>query len=200
MQFRLPSPIIVATLVASAGFTLGAEKKSDASSPEIFLKHGLDEILRVATAQKSADPIILSKALRPTLERFFNFEGLTKRAVGLGWRELSPEQQKKAVNLFSEIVIRSYTGKFDPNSKLDMQFNAPMDLGDGKKEVPAVARYQGNAVAVAYRVEHAAKGWIIYDVVIEGVSLAANYRAQFEEIRQRTGGSNLLAAMESKLK
>jgi phospholipid transport system substrate-binding protein len=75
-----------------------------------------------------------------------------------------------------------------------------MDLGDGKKEVPAVARYQGNAVAVAYRVEHASKGWIIYDVVIEGVSLAANYRAQFEEIRQKSGGANLLAAMESKLK
>ena len=200
MQHRSPLPIIVATLVASAGFTLGAEKKSEASSPEIFLRHGLDEILRVATAQKTADPVVLSKALRPTLEKFFNFEGLTKRAIGLGWRELSPEQQKKAVNLFSEIVIRSYTGKFDPNSKLEMQFNTPMDLGDGKKEVPAVARYQGNAVAVAYRVEHAAKGWIIYDVVIEGMSLAANYRAQFEEIRQKSGGSNLLAAMESKLK
>ena len=193
-------PIIVATLVASAGFTLGAEKKSEASSPEIFLRHGLDEILRVATAQKTADPVVLSKALRPTLEKFFNFEGLTKRAIGLGWRELTPEQQKKAVNLFSEIVIRSYTGRFDPNSKLEMQFNTPMDLGDGKKEVSAVARYQGNAVAVAYRVEHVAKGWIIYDVVIEGVSLAANYRAQFEEIRQKSGGSNLLAAMESKLK
>lgn len=200
MQHRSPLPIIVATLVASAGFTLGAEKKSEFSSPEIFLRHGLDEILRVATAQKTADPVVLSKALRPTLEKFFNFEGLTKRAIGLGWRELSPEQQKRAVNLFSEIVIRSYTGKFDPNSKLEMQFNTPMDLGDGKKEVPAVARYQGNAVAVAYRVEHAAKGWIIYDVVIEGVSLAANYRAQFEEIRQKSGGSNLLAAMESKLK
>lgn len=200
MQHRSPLPIIVATLVASAGFTLGAEKKSEFSSPEIFLRHGLDEILRVATAQKTADPVVLSKALRPTLEKFFNFEGLTKRAIGLGWRELSPEQQKRAVNLFSEIVIRSYTGKFDPNSKLEMQFNTPMDLGDGKKEAPAVARYQGNAVAVAYRVEHAAKGWIIYDVVIEGVSLAANYRAQFEEIRQKSGGSNLLAAMESKLK
>ena len=116
MQFRSPFPIIVATLVASAGLTLGAEKKSEASNPEIFLRQGLDEILRVATAQKTADPVILSKALRPTLEKFFNFEGLTKRAIGLGWRELSPEQQKKAVTLFSEIVIRSYTGKFDPNS------------------------------------------------------------------------------------
>ena len=104
------------------------------------------------------------------------------------------------MTLFSEIVIRSYTGKFDPNSKLDIQFNVPMELGDGKKEVPAVARYQGNAVTVAYRVEQASKGWMIYDVVIEGVSLASNYRAQFEEIRQKGGGANLLAAMESKLK
>jgi phospholipid transport system substrate-binding protein len=200
VQYRLLFPIIVATLVSSAGSTFSAEKKSEPSSPEIFLRHGLDEILKVATAQKTTDSVALSKALRPTLEKFFNFEGLTRRAIGMGWRELNPEQQKKAVNLFSEIVIRSYTGKFDPNSKLEMHFSTPMDLGDGKKEVPAVARYQGNAVAVAYRVEHASKGWIIYDVVIEGVSLAGNYRAQFEEIRQKSGGANLLAAMESKLK
>ena len=166
----------------------------------MFLRSGLDEVLRVANAQKSTDPVTLAKALRPTLEKFFNFEGLTKRAIGMGWRDLSPDQQKKAVTLFSEIVIRSYTGKFDPNSKLDIQFNVPMELGDGKKEVPAVARYQGHAVTVAYRVEQASKGWMIYDVVIEGVSLASNYRAQFEEIRQKGGGANLLAAMESKLK
>jgi phospholipid transport system substrate-binding protein len=187
-------------LVACAGFAHAAEKKSENSSPEVFLRNGLDEILKVANAQKSADPVTLAKALRPTLEKFFNFEGLTKRAIGMGWRELNPDQQKKAVALFSEIVIRSYTGKFDPNSKVDIQFNVPMELGDGKKEVPAVARYQGNAVTVAYRVEQAPKGWMIYDVVIEGVSLASNYRAQFEEIRQKGGGANLLAAMESKLK
>ena len=200
MQHRTYFPTAIAALVACAGLAHAAEKKSENSSPEIFLRSGLDEVLRVANAQKSTDPVTLAKALRPTLEKFFNFEGLTKRAIGMGWRDLSPDQQKKAVTLFSEIVIRSYTGKFDPNSKLDIQFNGPMELGDGKKEVPAVARYQGNAVTVAYRVEQASKGWMIYDVVIEGVSLASNYRAQFEEIRQKGGGANLLAAMESKLK
>jgi phospholipid transport system substrate-binding protein len=200
VQPRTYFPHSIAALVACAGLAHAVEKKSENSNPEMFLRNGLDEILKVANAQISTDPAALAKALRPTLEKFFNFEGLTKRALGLGWRELSPDQQKKAVTLFSEIVIRSYTGKFDPNSKLDIQFNAPMELGDGKKEVPAVARYQGNAVTVAYRVEQISKGWIIYDVVIEGVSLASNYRAQFDEIRQKGGGANLLTAMESKLK
>ena len=200
MQYRNYFPHAITAVVACTGFVHAAEKKSESSGPEVFLRNGLDEILKVANAQKSTDPVTLAKALRPTLEKFFTFEGLTKRAIGLGWRELSPDQQKKAVTLFSEIVIRSYTGKFDPNSKLDIQFNAPLELGDGKKEVPAVARYQGNAVTVAYRVEQVSKGWMIYDLVIEGVSLASNYRAQFEEIRQKGGGANLLAAMESKLK
>lgn len=200
MQQRTYIIPVVTALIASAGFTQAVEKKSENASAEVFLKNGLDEILKVANAQKTADPVILAKALRPTLEKFFNFEGLTKRAIGMGWRELSPDQQRKAVTLFSEIIIRSYTSRFDPNSKLDVQFNLPVDLGDGKKEVPAVARYQGNAVTVAYRVEQASKGWMIYDVVIEGVSLASNYRAQFEEIRQKGGGANLIAAMESKLR
>ena len=171
-----------------------------AESPEATLNRGLAEVLSVVKAHPTNNPNELARRVRPTLEKFFNFESLTRKALGAGWRDLNKEQQAQAVKLFSEIIIRSYTSKFDPNSQVDIQFARSQDLGDGRKEVPAAAKYQGKVVAVSYRVETGQEGWRVYDVIVEGVSLAANYRAQFDSIRQKGGSEALLKSMEDKLR
>jgi len=156
--------------------------------------------MQIADNEKGASPVHLAKKARPTLERFFSFEGLTKRAIGQGWKELSADQQKQAISLFSEILIRSYAARFDWNNKLDIQFAAPVDLGNGRVEVPATSRYAGNTVNVIYRMEQTGSGWAVYDVVIEGVSMSANYRAQFDSVRQKNGAEGLLKSMQENLK
>lgn len=188
----------VAALVAVAQPALHSAPAVE--SPEAALTRGLAEVLSLVKGRNNSDAAELARRVRPTLEKFFNFESLTRKAIGVGWKDLSPEQQGKAVRLFSEMIIRSYTSRFDPNSPIDIQFAKSVDLGPGRKEVPATARYQGSAVAVAYRVESGAEGWRVYDVIVEGVSLASNYRAQFEAIRQKGGGTALIRSMEEKLK
>ncbi len=171
------------------------------ASPEAVLSKGLTDLLRLAKSRSYSDPVELAHRLRPTIERFFNLESLTRKALGPGWKEFTPPQQKRAVELFSEMIIRSYTSRFDPSSDIDIQFTKSADLGNGRKEVPATARFQGNSVTLAYRVENIGpEGWRVYDVVIEGVSLASNYRAQFDAIRQKGGPEAVLRAMEEKIK
>jgi len=171
------------------------------ASPEAILTKGLADLLRLAKSKNNNDPVELAHRVRPTIERFFNLESLTRKALGPGWKEFTPAQQKRAVELFSEMIIRSYTSRFDPNSDVDVQFSKSTELGSGRKEVPASARYQGNSVTLAYRVENIGpEGWRVYDVVIEGVSLASNYRAQFDAIRQKGGPEAVLHAMEDKIK
>jgi phospholipid transport system substrate-binding protein len=191
----LPAVALVCALPAWSATALAA-----ADSPEVTLKRGLGELLAAVKGRNNNDPVELARRVRPILERFFNFESLTRRALGPGWKELNPEQQKKATRLFSEIIIRSYTSRFDPSSEVDVQFIRSVDMGNGRQEVPAIARYQGNAVSVAYRVEPGPEGWRVYDVVIEGVSMASNYRSQFDSIRQKSGPDALIRAMEDKLK
>jgi phospholipid transport system substrate-binding protein len=168
--------------------------------PEEFLRRSLDYLLHLAATHPTDDPRALGKTVRPALEKIFNFESLTKKSLGIAWRELSAEQQKQAVALFSELIIRSYTTRFDPHSKLEIDFSRASQLGDGKMEVPATAKHQGNSVRVAYRVDSSPRGWVVYDVIIEGVSLTQNYRAQFDEIRQRNSSTHILRSMEQKLK
>jgi phospholipid transport system substrate-binding protein len=205
-MFRKPHVLSDAALlmpVAALVCTLTVETPAAAAAadaPEVTLKRGLGELLTSVKGRNNTDPVELAKRVRPILERFFNFDSLTRRALGPGWKELNPQQQTKATQLFTEIIIRSYTNRFDPSSEVDVQFIRSVDLGGGRKEVPAVARYQGSAVAVAYRVEPGPEGWRVYDVVIEGVSLASNYRSQFDSIRQKGGPDALIRAMEDKLR
>ena len=197
MEFSKHYRTLAAPLVLVAQVSLAA---TATEAPEATLKRGLAEALAQVKGHSTSDPVDLARRLRPTLEKFFNFESLTRKAIGAGWKELNPEQQKKAVKLFSEIIIRSYTSRFDPNSQIDIQFAKSLDLGEGRREVPANAKYQGNSVAVSYRVENGPEGWRVYDVIIEGVSLASNYRSQFDSIRQRGGADSLIKSMEDKLK
>ena len=197
MRQHAPRFLFVAALIAPA-YAYAAPAVSE--SPESALKKALAEVLAAVKGRNNTDPVELAKRVRPILEKFFNFESLTRRAIGPGWKELSPEQQRKSVDLFSEIIIRSYTSRFDPSSQIDLQFVKPVDLGNDRKEVPAVAKYAGNSVAVAYRVEPSPQGWKVYDVVIEGVSLASNYRSQFDAIRQKGGPDALVRSMQEKLK
>jgi phospholipid transport system substrate-binding protein len=187
-------------LVSLVAVATPSTRAAVSESPEVTLNRGLAEVLSVVKGRNNTDPVELSKRVRPTLEKFFNFESLTRKAIGAGWKDLTPAQQTQSVKLFSEIIIRSYTSRFDPSSQIEVQFSKAQDLGPGRKEVPAAARYQGNVVAVAYRVESAPEGWRVYDVIIEGVSLASNYRAQFDAIRQKGGGDALIRSMEDKLK
>ena len=187
----------IASMVAVSVPTLQAAVNE---SPETTLNRGLAEVLSLVKGQDNNNPVELARRVRPTLEKFFNFESLTRKALGAGWKDLTPSQQAQSVKLFSEIIIRSYTSRFDPSSQIEIQFSKAQDLGPGRKEVPAAARYQGNVVAVAYRLESSPEGWRVYDVIIEGVSLASNYRAQFDAIRQKGGGNALIHSMEEKLK
>jgi phospholipid transport system substrate-binding protein len=199
---RLVCTVLLATFASYALPTQAAPVSAATISekPEHFLRRCLDELLNLASAHRGDDPRALAKTVRPALERIFNFESLTRKALGLAWRELPAEQQKQAVASFSELIIRTYTTRFDPKSRLDIDFNRSVNLGDGKMEVPALAKHQGNNVSVAYRVESSPRGWVVYDVIIEGVSLTQNYRAQFDEIRQRNSAAHILRVLEEKTK
>ncbi|MCC5022193.1 MAG: ABC transporter substrate-binding protein [Candidatus Synoicihabitans palmerolidicus] len=59
-------------------------------------------------------------------------------------------------------------------------------------------RTQGQTNAVRYRLERSPAGWRIHDLLIEGVSFVANYRAQFDAIFQKGGPAAVLNALESK--
>ena len=57
---------------------------------------------------------------------------------------------------------------------------------------------KGTEVPIDYRMKRENGAWHVYDVVIEGVSLVANYRTQFNKIIQTSSYQELVKKLKTK--
>jgi len=149
------------------------------------LRSAIDEVLVIANSASSGDGLI--KNLRPVLKRYLSFDAMTRRAIGPGWRQFSDEQQDKAIELFTTLIIRTYSNKLTPGAQPHIKFKPAAEPATGRVDIPTMLTYEGSDYEVTYRMERS-EDWRITDVVIEGVSLVANYRAQLDA-QFKKGGS-----------
>jgi phospholipid transport system substrate-binding protein len=184
---NLRSLICVASLILLAGNAFGSTEEA-----EKRLQTAVNEVLGVADHATSSTA--LATSLQPVLHKYLSFDAMTRRAVGPGWRQFTDEQQKQAVELFTTLIIRTYSSKFTPGEHPVIQFKAATAPAPGRVEVPTTLLYQGSHYSVTYRLEES-EAWRITDVVIEGVSLIANYRSQFDEQFKKGGAGAVLCAL-----
>jgi phospholipid transport system substrate-binding protein len=156
------------------------------------LQTAVNEVLKIADT--ASDTAALRESLRPVLQKYINFSAMTRRAVGPGWRQFSKDEQNKATQLFTTLIIRTYSSKFTPGEHPLIQFKDASEPAPGRVEVPTTLLYQGSHYIVTYRLEQA-EGWDITDVVIEGVSLIANYRTQFDAEFKKGGANSVISAL-----
>jgi len=158
------------------------------------LRRAVDEVLAISNRASSTKG--LAESVRPTLQKHISFETMTRRAVGVGWRQFSADQQKKAIQLFTTLVIRTYSGKFTPGEKAAINFKSATTPASGRVDVPTDLVYKGSRYNVIYRMEQVPGDWRIVDVVIEGVSMVANYRTQLDATFKKGGAAAVVSSLE----
>lgn len=171
---------------------LSAEAFASTEEAEKRLHKAVNEVL--AVADKATSTSELADDLRPVLQKSLSFDLMTRRAIGPGWRQFTEDEQKKAIQLFTTLIIRTYSSKFTPGEHPDFTFKAASEPAPGRIEVPTTLVYQGSRYSVIYRLEEA-EDWRITDVVIEGVSLIANYRTQFDSQFKNGGAKAVINAL-----
>jgi phospholipid transport system substrate-binding protein len=128
------------------------------------------------------------------LEKYISFNAMTRRAVGPGWRQFTDDQQKRATQLFTTLLIRTYSKKLTPGEYPVIKFKTASTPAPGRVEIPTTLSYKGSQYNVTYRMEES-EGWRITDVLIEGVSFVANYRTQFDAQFKRGGSTAVIDAL-----
>lgn len=117
------------------------------------------------------------------IRKVFDFEGITVLAVGQNWKRFSPEQKKVFVDLFTTRLGNSYLTRIQGEFKNEkVEFLSQEMLSASKARVKTRIVREVDSIPVDYSVRPIDGAWRIYDVVIEGVSLVANYRSQFNDI------------------
>lgn len=151
-----------------------------------------DELITIA--EKVPNNEVLMQKVRPVLEKNMSFPAMTRRAIGPGWKTFTPDQQKKAISLFTDLIIRRYAGRYTIGERPEVTYKTVATPAPGRAEVPTVVLYKGSKYEVIYRLEQS-EDWRITDVVVEGVSFVGNYRSQFDAQFQKGGATAVLAAL-----
>ena len=137
-------------------------------------------------------------AVRRIAEDIFDFNETAKRSLGRHWPQRTAAERKEFVDLFADLLERSYLSKIELyNGEKIMYLGDTVD-GDYATVRTKLLTRQGTEIPVEYKMVRQADRWIVYDVVIEGVSLIANYRTQFNKIIQTSSYQELVRKMKSK--
>ncbi len=193
------------SLLLAACLATGAVRAADTQAPDMLAKSVTDEVMAIILADKDIQSGNQRKVLdlvEAKVAPHFNFARMAQLAMGKNWRQASAEQQKVLTNEFRILLVRTYTTAFTQYKNQTVEYRplrlAPADTDAVVKSV--IKQPGGQPIPVDYGMEKTDKGWKVYDVKIEGISLIENYRNTFNSEVQKHGVDGLIKALADKNK
>ncbi|HEX3574644.1 MAG TPA: ABC transporter substrate-binding protein [Rhodopila sp.] len=141
------------------------------------------------------------EALAPAVDQAFDLPSVLAVSVGLGWANLTPDQQGRLLGAFRRYTVASYVANF--NAYSGQAFTVSPDtqtLGAGRVVVKSrIVPVGGDAVELDYVMQQTQSGWKIVDVLAAGsISRVAVQRSDFRHLLSSGGGDALLASLQRK--
>ncbi len=204
---RLLSRRTWSTLTLGFVFALGmggavyaAEEPADA-----FIKRVSSDILDAIKSDKSIHNGDVNKIIVLVDQRVMpnvNFLRMTASAVGPGWRQATPEQQKRLQEEFKILLVRTYSGALGQVSDQTIAVKPLRAAADDKEVlVRTEVRGKGDPIQLDYRVEKTADGaWKVYNMNVMGGWLVENYKTQFAQEINAKGVDGLIASLADRNK
>jgi phospholipid transport system substrate-binding protein len=130
--------------------------------------------------------------------RRFDYREMAKRCLGETWNSLNQGQQDEFVKNFSGLLKASFACRLDEFTKAGVAYQ-PEILKADHAEVPITILRPNDKIPVNFRMLKEPQGWMIYDLLIEGVSLADNYKAQFARVIKGGSFQDLLKVLQARM-
>jgi phospholipid transport system substrate-binding protein len=131
-------------------------------------------------------------AVRKLAFEAFDVQETARRALGRHWQQRTPAEREEFVQLFADLLERTYIAKIDLYGGEQLKFTDERVDGDTAVVRARVLTRQGTEVPVEGRMHRKSDRWLIYDVAIENISLIANYRSQFDRIIRTSSYADLV--------
>ena len=159
----------------------------------------IDQVMEIIADQNlKSNPVLKREKLRQVIGLRFNFKQMVMRSLAKNYKSLSDEERKEFTLLFKKLLENSYASKIE-NYK-DEQINYVDEKVKGKYAMvrTQIVRKDG-VVDVDYKMLKDGDQWLVYDFVIEGVSLIRNYKSQFSKIISTESYPALLSKLSKKV-
>jgi phospholipid transport system substrate-binding protein len=173
------------------------------SEPEALVKKITEEVLAALKSDKQLAAGDREKAVKLAEQKILphvDFEEATRLAVGRGWKEASPEQRKKLIAEFRNMLVRTYSNAIGTYEGQTMKvLPSRVKPGEGEATVRnQFLRPGGKPILIDYSMRKTDSGWKIYDIVVEGVSLVLTYRSEFDAVVKQEGVDGLIKRLGQK--
>lgn len=159
----------------------------------------LMDILKVQVSVGSEAHAQQRQQLRGIIDQIFDYKELSSRTVGLHWKRFTPEEQERFVQAFTTLLGAQYLDRIQAFNNERVEFMGERSSSGGNVEIETRVVQPNRTIPMAYRLMQTDKGWKVYDVIIEGVSLVKNYRSQFMEIMVNGTPEDLIRAVQQRV-
>lgn len=186
--------LVFAALQQSPAFAAQSEARQE-------LEKTINEVLAQLEKPELKNPATRNTVLSRVeviVRRLFSFEELSMRTVGPEWKNLNPDQKQRFTAAFETLLRESYLEKLDGYNGEQVSYLGETSSAKGDRvEIQTSVNIKNKPVPVNYRMLKKGR-WVVYDVIIEGVSMVQNYRSQFQSILAQNGPEKLIEQVRIK--
>lgn len=174
-----------------------------ALTPKEAMEDTVHSILTVLEKGDTADDKVWKEqregVSRIVMEKF-DMRQMAKLSLAKYWNKRTPAEQDDFSDLFAELIKNTYIERFRSFSgtRSGTSFDKEI-VRNGKGIVHSVIWQNGQQISVIYKMYSKGDTWLVYDVVIENVSLVQNYRSQFAQAIQKDGYEALIRKIQENL-
>jgi len=182
---------------------LGAVRADTPDMASALVKNTTDRMLRVLEKRRAeieARPQIIYELVDQIIVPNFDFERITQYAMGRFWRQAGAGQRQALVEEFRRLLVRTYARALLNYSGQEIRIR-PLRPGSREGQIlvhTEVNEPGGPTVPIDYQMYLKEGAWKVYDVIINGVSLVANYRGSFAEEIRRGGIAGLIQTLKNR--
>ncbi len=183
---------LLAALVSVGGIA------SAAVSPTDELRQYTDRVLQVLR-DPSLGPAEKRTAVRNLAIEVFDVGETARRALGPHWQQRTPAERQEFTKIFRDLLEQTYVSRIDEYGGERIQYTNEKVDGDTAVVKANIMTKAGTPVPVESRLIQKNGRWLIYDILVENVSLVANYRSQFDRIIRTSSYDDLVKRLKDRL-
>src|SRR5438132_2409113 len=190
-------------LIAAAALALAPLAPAQDATPDQLVKTVTLEVIDLIAKDKeikAGNRTKLIQLIDAKVLPHFNFSAMTALAMGQSWNKATPEQKKRLIEEFKTLLVRTYASALAAYSEQPFDYR-PLRAKPTDTDVTVNVRVMQSGaqpVPIDYSMEKTAAGWKVYDVMVGGVSLVANYRTEFNATVRESGIEGLIKNLAAK--
>lgn len=169
-----------------------------AGEPTVVLKGTIDQVLAVL-ADDGKDVDTKRGDIRAVINQRFDYRAMAQRTLATNWRKATDEQQQKFTGLYAQLMQDTYLVLVEEYNNQVVEYGEEKIKKEKYAQVNTEILDAGKRIPVNYKLRRKDDDWLVYDVIIENVSMINNYRSSYQQIVKTDGMDGLIARLEEKL-